>query len=104
MNPVIALTTFPSLDEAKKVTRALLERRLIACANLLPGATSLYRWEGKIAEENEVPAILKTTSEKTESLSAALTELHSYDLPEFLVISEVSGSEGYLDWLRDSVS
>lgn len=87
-----------------RLVRALLERRLIACGTLLPGARSLYRWEGKLADEREVVVMLKTRSARLEALTGAFTELHPYKVPELLAVPVAAGLEKYLDWINTETS
>ena len=79
---LLAFSTFGSEEEAARVVRTLVEERLIACGNLIPGARSLYRWQGKLRDEREVVAIMKTRKQDWAVLLSRLHELHSYDTPE----------------------
>jgi periplasmic divalent cation tolerance protein len=97
---LVVLTTVASDEEAVTLVRELLARRLIACGTLLPGARSLYRWQGKVADEQEVVLLLKTRSARLESLRAAFIELHPYKVPELLVLSVEAGLEPYLEWIN----
>ena len=96
---ITILTTVATPDEAVAFVRALLERRLIACGTVLPGARSLYRWEGKIADEQEVLVLLKTRAARLESLQVAFRELHPYKVPELLALPVSAGHEKYLSWI-----
>ncbi len=96
---IVVLTTVASDDEAVRLVRALLERRLIACGTLVPGARSLYRWQGKIADEHEVLILLKTRSARLETLQAAFGELHPYKVPELLALPVSAGLAKYLEWI-----
>jgi periplasmic divalent cation tolerance protein len=96
---VVVLTTVASTDEAVALVRALIDRRLIACGTLMPGARSLYRWEGKVADESEVVVMLKTRATRVSSLEAAFAELHPYKVPELLALPVVAGAEKYLGWI-----
>jgi periplasmic divalent cation tolerance protein len=96
---IVVLTTLSSSDEALTLVRTLLERRLIACGTLLPGGRSLYRWQGKIADEQEVVVLLKTRSARLDSLKTAFTELHPYKVPELLALPVGAGLERYLEWI-----
>ena len=96
---ITVLTTVASADEAVALVRALLERRLVACGKLVPGARSLYRWEGKIADEQEVLVILKTRASRLDSLKTAFGELHPYKVPELLALPVSAGHEKYLSWI-----
>jgi periplasmic divalent cation tolerance protein len=97
---IVVLTTLASDDEALRLVRALLERRLIACGTMLPAGRSIYRWQGKIADEREVVVLLKTRSARLEALKEAFTELHPYKVPELLAISVEAGLERYLEWIN----
>lgn len=96
---ITVLTTVATPDEAVAFVRALLERRLIACGTVLPGARSLYRWEGRIADEQEVMVVLKTRTARLESLQVAFGELHPYKVPELLALPVSAGHEKYLSWI-----
>jgi periplasmic divalent cation tolerance protein len=95
----IVLTTESTLDEANKLGRTLVEERLVACATLLPVVQSIYFWKDHIHSAPETMILLKTSSDKLEALEARMRELHSYRVPEFLVIPVEQGSKIYLDWL-----
>lgn len=97
---LVVLTTVASDEEAVALVRELLDRRLIACGTLLPGARSLYRWQGKVADEREVVVMLKSRSARLEALRAAFAELHPYKVPEMLALPVESGLEKYLEWIN----
>jgi periplasmic divalent cation tolerance protein len=101
---IVVLTTVSTDEEAVKLVRELLNRRLIACGTLMPGARSIYRWQGKVADEREVVLLLKTRSARVESLQQAFNELHPYKLPELLALSVDTGLEKYLDWINGETS
>lgn len=101
---LVILTTLSSADEAASFVRTLLERRLVACGTILPGGRSLYRWEGKVADEQEVVVMLKTRSGQLDSLKAAFAELHPYRVPELLAMPVVAGLEKYLSWINGETS
>jgi periplasmic divalent cation tolerance protein len=96
---IVVLATVASDEEGVRLVRALLERRLIACGTLVPAARSLYRWQGKIADEREVVVILKTRSARLETLQAAFGELHPYKVPELLALPVSAGLPKYLEWI-----
>lgn len=96
---VVILTTVGSEDDAVLLTRALLERRLIACGTMLPGSRSIYRWEDRIADEVEVTLLLKSRSACLDALEQAFETLHPYKLPELLVLPVAAGLGRYLDWI-----
>jgi periplasmic divalent cation tolerance protein len=97
---IIVLTTVASEDEAVRLVRTLLDRRLVACGTLLPGARSMYRWQGKVADEREVVVLLKTRSARLESLQNAFGDLHPYKVPELLALPVSAGLEKYLEWIN----
>ena len=97
---IVVMTTLASTDEAVKLVRALLERRLVACGTVLPGGRSLYRWQGKIADEHEVIVLLKTRSSRLETLKLAFEELHPYKVPELLVLPVEAGLDKYREWIN----
>ena len=97
---LVVLTTFANEDDAVRVVKALLEERLIACGNIVPGARSVYRWEGEVRDEREVLALLKTRKQDWTALMSRLHELHSYDTPECLALRVAAGSPRYLAWLE----
>ena len=100
----IVLTAESTLDEANKLGRTLVEERLVACATLLPVVQSIYHWNEQIQSAPETMVVLKTSSEKLEALEKRLKELHSYRVPEFLVIPVESGSAAYLEWMLGTLA
>jgi periplasmic divalent cation tolerance protein len=96
---VFVYTTYPSAVEAEKAGRALVERRLAGCVNILPGMISLYGWEGAIERGEEVVMIIKTRAALAEPVRAAVKEMHSYTTPAILVIPLESVDSSYLTWL-----
>jgi periplasmic divalent cation tolerance protein len=96
---VVVLTTLASEDEAVALVRALLDRRLVACGTVLPGARSLYRWEDKLADEREVVVLLKTAVAAVDALAAAFAELHPYAVPELLAVPVAAGLARYVGWV-----
>ena len=99
----LALNTCGSADEAATIARALVERGLAACVNVVPGVRSFYRWQGKIEDDAEHLLVIKTSDDKLAALDAALAELHSYDCPELVVLPIAGGSDAYLSWWRDAL-
>jgi periplasmic divalent cation tolerance protein len=96
---IFVYTTYPSLVEAERAGRALVERRLCACVNILPGMVSHYRWQGAVERGEEVVMIVKTRASLAERVSAAVKEMHSYTTPAILVIPIESVEQAYLGWL-----
>lgn len=97
---VLAVTTAPSDEEGRRIVRVLVERRIIACGTVLPGATSIYRWKGAVEEAREAVVLMKTTEARVSALRDALPALHPYDVPELIVVPVTGGHAPYLDWLR----
>lgn len=100
---MIVLTTVASDADAKALARALLERRLVACVNVLPDAQSLYRWQGKVADESECVLLIKTRVDRYDRLAAAIKELHPYEVPELIAVPITQGSSAYLRWIDESL-
>ncbi|MGA7341057.1 MAG: divalent-cation tolerance protein CutA [Terracidiphilus sp.] len=99
----IVLTTTANADEAALLAGTLVEERLAACATLIPSVQSIYHWEGQIESSTETLLLLKTSLEQLPALEHRLRELHSYRIPEFLVLDIESGSHAYLEWLFASL-
>lgn len=97
----LVLTTL-GVGQGLAVGRTLVEERLAACVNVLPAMTSVYRWKGAVEQEQEEQVVIKTTADRLARLEARVRELHSYELPEFLVISADAGSEAYLRWVAST--
>ena len=98
----IVLVTCSSTAEARRIARAVVEARLAACVNLLPGAVrSIYRWKGKVESARERLLLVKTSRKHLTKLQAAVERLHSYDVPEFVAIRIAMGSPAYLAWLGE---
>jgi periplasmic divalent cation tolerance protein len=99
----LILTTCGSIEEARNIARALIKRQLAACVNIVPQIESVYRWQGEIENAVESLLIIKTTEKAFDRLREALTELHSYEIPECIEIVIEDGSAAYLQWIGDSV-
>jgi periplasmic divalent cation tolerance protein len=97
---ILVLTTCASEEEAKRIARALVERRLAACVNIVPGLRSVYRWRGALEEESECLLVIKSRRDLFDELRAGIESLHSYELPELIALPVVEGSEAYLNWLE----
>lgn len=102
--PLVVLTALASDTEARALITALVAARLVACGTLLPGARSIYRWEGKLTEEAEVVVLLKTDASKWDGLCAAVIERHPYQVPELLALPVERGLDRYLAWLASEVA
>ena len=99
----VVLVTAPDVKTARKLARAALARRLIACANLIPKIESHYWWQGKIESGAEVLLVLKTTTARLAALEKMIVTKHPYDTPEFLVLPISRGSKRYLAWVQAAV-
>ena len=99
----IVLTTAGSREEAEKIAHALVERRLAACVNIVGSIHSVYRWQGKVESATEHLLLIKTTAALFGAVSVAVSELHSYELPECIQLPIEAGSKEYLKWIEDSV-
>ncbi len=99
MTVQIVFCTCPDAATADRLAAALVDERLAACVNLLPGLTSIYRWQGRIQREAEVLLLIKTTADRLPALRARLVELHPYELPELVAVEAVAGLPAYLDWV-----
>jgi len=96
---VVVLSTCETLEEAERLARHLLELKLAACVNILPGVRSIYRWRDKVEEATELMLVIKSRRDVLPRLRAEIEKLHSYEIPEILVLPVVEGSEAYLAWL-----
>jgi periplasmic divalent cation tolerance protein len=92
---------FAEAEEARRIARAAIEERLAACANILAPCHSVYRWQGAVAEADEVPAIFKARADKAEALVARIAELHSYDVPAIVIWPINATLPAYADWVND---
>lgn len=99
----MVITTLGSEADARALVTALLDERLIACGTLLPGARSIYRWEGRVTEEQEVVVLLKTDAAQWGALRDAVERRHPYQVPELLALPVTLGLERYLSWLASEV-
>lgn len=99
----VLLCTCPP-EAADRLATALVERRLVACVNAIPGVASRYRWKGKVEKDDETLLILKTTTARIADIVSALEDLHPYDVPELLSLAVEDGAEGYINWVREETA
>ena len=99
----VVLCTAGSDAQAREIARALVERRLAACVNVVPSVCSTYRWKGEVVEDGESLMIVKTEARHLEALRIAVRELHSYDTPEVIALEISDGDPDYLTWLGENV-
>jgi len=100
---VVIMVTAASRRECQKIARHLVEARLAACVNITQPIESIYRWEGKVADEKEYLMLIKSTRELFPEIKAAISRIHSYHTPEIICLPIIDGSRNYLQWLGDSV-
>mgnify|MGYP006273947261 CR=1 FL=1 len=104
MQAILVITTFPTKDEAMKVANLLVEKRLVACAQIQPEMTSIYRWQGAIEQSKEVAVYLKTIETLWPKIEAEIKEHHSYDVPEIIAIPLAQISSEYNAWLNEQLA
>lgn len=98
----LVLVTCANASEAQRIARAVVEERLAACVNILPGAIAcIYRWKGKVETARERLLLIKTSRKRLAKLQAAVLRLHSYDVPEFIALPIAAGSRAYLAWMEE---
>ncbi len=104
MEALLVFTSLPDAVSAQTLAGSLIEQRLAACVNILAPCRSLYRWQGKIEHTEEVPLLIKTTSDRYVALEQAIRAQHPYELPEIVAVSVRSGLPAYLDWVARETS
>lgn len=98
----VVLMTTPDRETAERLATMLVEERVAACANILPGVTSVYRWEGAVERDEEILVVLKTPVGRIDMLVDRAVELHPYDVPEVLALPVTEGHGPYVQWVRES--
>jgi periplasmic divalent cation tolerance protein len=101
---IVVYITVSSADEGARIARALVEERLAACVNQLPGIRSTYRWQGKLEQNGEELLLIKTRKDLFAALQQRVCELHSYAVPELIAVPIIAGSAAYLQWLDEQVA
>lgn len=96
---LLCLSTCPDDETAARIARTLVEEKLAACVNRIPGIASTYRWQGEIRQDTEVLLVIKTTRERFAALRDRLVELHPYEVPELIAMDIADGHPAYLDWI-----
>jgi periplasmic divalent cation tolerance protein len=99
----LVVSTAGSAEEARRIARALVEKRLAACVNIVPRIESVYHWKGNVEEAQEWLLLIKTTAAAFTRVCEAIEELHSYELSECICVAIEDGSAGYLKWMAESV-
>jgi len=102
-DPILVLMTAASGDEANRIAEMLVDKRLAACVQILPGIRSVYRWKDKVQRESELLLLAKTTRARFDELDRAVRKIHSYETPEIVALPITSASEPYLRWLQGEV-
>ena len=100
----VAFVTTANAEESERIASALVTEGLAACVNIIPGITSIYRWEGKLEKDSECKLVIKTREEHIEALIARVVELHSYDVCEVTVLPIIAGNPPYLAWIDANTS
>jgi periplasmic divalent cation tolerance protein len=98
----IVLVTCASLTEARIIARSVVEKKLAACANILPGVQSIYRWKRKVEHAREVLLLIKTSAARLPRLEQEVARLHSYEVPEFIALPITAGAQAYLKWIGEN--
>lgn len=101
--PTVLFVMAPNLDEARALGKKLVEERLVACANVVPGVHSVYIWQGNLCEDSEVLLIMKTHEKNVKRLVDRIKALHTYEVPEIIALPIIAGSEDYLAWMRETL-
>lgn len=101
---MLVITTVATEPDAEALVRALLEQRLVACGNVVPGVASIYRWQGEVQREAELIVLLKTTRSRVEEVLDAAARLHPYEVPELLAVAVDGGSAPYRRWVKEETS
>ncbi|HUP20406.1 MAG TPA: divalent-cation tolerance protein CutA [Gemmatimonadota bacterium] len=100
----VVLTTCPDAETARRLARTLVEERLAACGNVVPGLVSIYRWQGTVESAEECLLILKTRDDRVPALASRLDEIHPYDVPEMLALPVAAGADSYVRWVLAEAS
>lgn len=103
MRYIVVFVTCANKEEGEKISQALVEKKLVACVNLIPEITSRYWWQGKIETSNEVLLIIKSKKSLFKEIVAEVKRLHSYTVPEIIALPIIDGNKDYLDWIEESV-
>ena len=98
---VVILVTTPTIDEARKIGNALVEEKLIACANIIPQVESIFYWQDKVCNEKEALMVIKTRKKLIEKIIKRVKALHSYSVPEVIALPIIKGSKDYIKWVKE---
>jgi periplasmic divalent cation tolerance protein len=100
---LVGLSTVAKAEDADRIAMALVEQRVAACVNIVPGLTSVYRWKGKVERDTEHLLLIKTRRDQVEPLRKALVSMHPYEVPELVLLPVEAGHAPYLSWIDESV-
>lgn len=101
MEAIVVYITVPTEEEASRIAKTIVEERIAGCVNIAKGIRSIYNWQGKIEDDEELLMIIKTQRHLFEPLKRRVKELHSYTVPEIIALPIIEGSEDYLKWLKE---
>jgi len=102
-NILLVYCTLPNSDEASTIAQTLIDKKLAACCNIIPGITSIYHWQGNVEESKETLLLIKTSQKKYDQLEKEIKMLHSYSVPEIIATKIEAGSQAYIDWVLQSI-
>ena len=100
----VVYTTIDNMQDARKIANTLVEEQLVACVNIIPKIESVYRWKGKIENDNECILIAKTTDKNVKRTIQKIKELHTYELPDIIILPIVGGLKDYLNYIQDETA
>jgi periplasmic divalent cation tolerance protein len=100
MDYSVILTTTPNIDEAKEIAHTLVEKKLAACVNIIPNVSSIYCWQDKIVDDEEYILVIKTRKEHYKAVKKTILAMHSYELPEIILLPIKDGYKNYLNWIK----
>ncbi|MFK7794062.1 MAG: divalent-cation tolerance protein CutA [Gammaproteobacteria bacterium] len=101
---LLVMTTIPDIDKGKLLARQIIEERLVACCNIVPGMTSIYRWKDELCEDQECLLVMKTLKTRYTQLSKFILQQHPYDTPELIALPITQSTEEYLSWVTKETS
>ena len=101
--PILATTTTATMEDARKITAALVEERLAACVQIIEPITSVYRWQGAVEEEKEILLLIKSSKDLVPRIAELLDRIHPYEVPELIATPIIEGSSAYLSWLDENL-
>ena len=100
MSAIVIYSTCPDIESAERISRHIVEQRMAACVNLIPGITSIYTWDGNIQRDQEVLLVMKSTKDRFDDIQNLISDEHPYDLPELIAVPITESSPDYLEWIK----